>query len=323
MSENAPGFNAPCRYGRRGRPHPYPWPRFHAKPTGMVLPFNIPPDRPVLIAGPTASGKSALALRIAETGGGLVVNADAIQVYDNWNILTARPDAGDLARAPHALYGHVAWDQAYSVGHWLRDVAPLLAGNQRLVIVGGSGLNFRALTEGLAEIPAIPAEIRKEAGSRTLEELISGLDARTATRLDLCNRARVQRAWEVLRSTGRGLAEWQAETPPPLLPVSACTALQVEAPVDWLDARIARRFDRMLERGALEEVAANRPRWNPDLPSMKAIGAPELMAYLHGVIPLEQAAADASVATRQYAKRQRTWLRARMGGWRRVPASAI
>lgn len=291
--------------------------------TAMICLADIPPDRPVLIAGPTASGKSALALRLAETGGGVVVNADAIQVYDNWHVLTARPGPADLARAPHALYGHVDWDQTYSVGHWLRDVTPLLASGQRLIVVGGSGLNFRALTEGLADIPPIPAPVRTEAEALPLPDLIADLDARTAGGIDLHNRARVQRAWEVLRATGRGLADWQADTPPPLLAAADCTALRIDAPVDWLNGRVARRFDAMLAAGALDEAAANRPRWNPALPSMKAIGAPELMAHLDGAIPLDQAREAATTATRQYAKRQRTWLRARMADWVGIDATAI
>ena len=281
---------------------------------------TIPADRPILIAGPTASGKSALALRIAQAQGGIIVNADALQVYKNWCVLTARPDAADLAAAPHRLYGHVAWDAAYSVGHWLREVAALMAG-PRLIIVGGTGLYFRALTEGLADIPATPAAIRTKADALSLTEMIATLDPATAKGIDLNNRARVQRAWEVLQATGRGLAAWQAHTPAPLLPLASCTALRMDAPVEWLNTRIARRFDMMLDRGALAEAEANWPRWNPNLPAMKAIGAQELISHLHGELTLTQARDAAIIASRQYAKRQRTWFRARMGDWRGIDPS--
>lgn len=286
---------------------------------------DLSADLPVLIAGPTASGKSALALRIAQAAGGVVINADAIQVYANWRVLTARPGPGDLARAPHALYGHVDWHTPYSVGHWLRDLAPLLVahaqgGGPRPVIVGGTGLYFRALTEGLAEIPPTPPALRAQADAMPLAALVAALDAATADAIDLRNRARVQRAWEVLTATGRGMARWQAETPAPLLPLSRAVALRVDAPVDWLNDRIARRFDQMLASGALEEARANLPGYDPALPSMKAIGAPELIAHLRGEITRKQAREAATIATRQYAKRQRTWFRARMTAWRGLAA---
>jgi tRNA delta(2)-isopentenylpyrophosphate transferase len=180
----------------------------------------LDPDRPVLLAGPTASGKSALALAVAEAQGRAVVNADALQVYANWRVLSARPDAQDCARAPHLLYGHVGADQPYSAGHWLREVAALIAERPAPVIVGGTGLYFTALTAGLAQIPDIPAHVRAEGNDRMRVEgraaLLAELDAATAARIDPLNPARVQRAWEVLRATGRGLARWQDETPPPL-----------------------------------------------------------------------------------------------------------
>ncbi|WP_439138271.1 tRNA (adenosine(37)-N6)-dimethylallyltransferase MiaA [Roseicyclus sp.] len=286
----------------------------------MIELNTIPDNFPVLIAGPTASGKSALALRIAQAQGGIIVNADALQVYENWRVLTARPDAADLAAAPHHLYGHVGWDTPYSVGHWLREVTDLIDG-QRPIIVGGTGLYFRALTEGLAEIPPTPPEIRALADGIALDEMIATLDPDTAAGIDLHNRARVQRAWEVLEATGQGLAAWQATTPAPLLPPAACFALRIDAPVDWLNERITRRFDAMLDRGALEEAEANWTRWDPNLPSMKAIGAPELMSYLHGEMTLAAARDAAIIASRQYAKRQRTWFRARLGDWRGIDPS--
>ena len=283
---------------------------------------DLDPARPVLIAGPTASGKSGLALEIAAAQGGVIVNADALQVFANWRVLTARPGDDDLARAPHALYGHVAWDAAYSVGHWLRDVAPLLEGDARPIIVGGTGLYFTALTEGLAEIPATPPDIRAEADRRRAAsghaDLLAELDDETRSRIDTRNPMRVQRAWEVLRTTGRGLASWQDETGPPLLPLSRAQPLVIDAAREWLEERIVRRFDRMLEAGALDEARANLPLWDPALPSMKAIGAPELIAHLRGEMTLDQARAAAILATRRYAKRQRTWFRSRMARWPRI-----
>jgi tRNA dimethylallyltransferase len=280
---------------------------------------HLSPDRPVLIAGPTASGKSALALRIAQDHGGVIVNADAIQVFANWRVLTARPSIADETRVQHLLYGHIPGDAPYSVGHWLREVSPLLTGGMRPIIVGGTGLYFTALTEGLAQIPALPAHIRPEAEARLqqggLDALLADLDAATLSRIDQRNPMRVQRAWEVWRGTGRGLAAWQDTTPPPLLPLSQASAILVDAPKDWLNARIARRFDAMLAEGALDEARANLATWNPDHLSAKAIGAPELIAHLQGQMTLAAAQEAATIATRQFAKRQRTWFRARMRGW--------
>ncbi len=277
---------------------------------------------PVLIAGPTAAGKSALALAIARAQGGIIINGDALQVYQNWRILTARPSPKDIARAPHALYGHIAGDQPYSVGHWLREVAPYLAGNRRPIITGGSGLNFAALTNGLADIPDTPPEIRamgeKMLVERGLAAMVAALDTATRGKIDSQNPARVARAWEVWQNTGRGLAAWQADTAPPLLALTACYPIVLEAERDWLRTRIERRFDAMLEEGVLDEACANLSRWNPADPSAKAIGARALMAHLLGEIPLEVARAQAIVASQQYAKRQRSWFRARMQGWHAI-----
>ena len=276
---------------------------------------QIEPDRPVLIAGPTASGKSALALAIAETQGGTIINADASQVYDCWRLITARPSPEEEARAPHRLYGHLPWNAVYSAGDWLRDVAPLLRGDARPIIVGGTGLYFSALTEGLAAIPPVPPEVRAEADGLDLDSLLAGVDPATRAGIDTRNRARVQRAWEVERATGRSLAAWQADTPPPLMALESAQALVLDAPKDWLDPRIARRFDLMLDQGALDEVAAMRARHDPALPAFRAIGVPELMDHVTGRITLTEARERAIVATRQYAKRQRTWFRARMRRW--------
>ena len=280
----------------------------------------LTPDTPVLIAGPTASGKSALALAIARAQGGVVVNADALQVFDGWRLLTARPSDADLAQAPHALYGHVPLKGDYSVGHWLRDVAPLLGG-ARPIIVGGTGLYFTALTEGLAEIPPVPPAVRARGDALPLPALLDGIDAATRARIDTANRMRVQRAWEVQEATGRSLSDWQDATPPPLLPLDRTLPLLIDAPRDWLTPRIARRFDMMLDAGVLAEAAAIRPQWHPADRSARAIGAAELMAHLDGEMSLTQARAAAIIATRQYAKRQRTWFKGRMRGWHRLNAA--
>lgn len=289
--------------------------------------FKLPaisPERPVLIAGPTASGKSALALQIAEAEGGVIVNADALQVYSDWRLLTARPSPEEEARAPHALYGHVAGTHPYSVGEWLSELRSLAARGQRLIVVGGTGLYFAALTEGLAAIPPTPARLRADADAlrqtpEGLARMIAALDAKTAAKIDLQNPMRVQRAYEVLQTTGRNLAAWQAETPAPDLALSSVQPLVLEADKDWLNARIERRFDLMLDQGALAEAEANLAGWSPDAPSSKAIGAPELIAHLKGEISLKEARARAIIASRQYAKRQRSWFRARMTQWHKLP----
>lgn len=276
---------------------------------------KISPDQPVLIAGPTASGKSALALKIAEQQGGVIINADASQVYDCWRVITARPTADEEAGTKHALYGHLPYDAAYSAGHWLREVTPLLGGPDRPIIIGGTGLYYTALTVGMAEIPPTPVEIRAIGDGLPIEDMLVVLDPETKSRIDVQNRARVQRAWEVLQATGKPLSAWQDDTPPPLLPVSACAALVFDVDKDWLETRIRRRFDLMLDQGALDEARAMQERYDPALPSCRAIGVPELMGYLSGDLTIEQAREQASVATRRFAKRQRTWFRSKMRDW--------
>lgn len=280
---------------------------------------SLSPERPVLIAGPTASGKSALASEVVARQGGVIVNADALQVFANWRVLTARPSVEDEARAPHALYGHVAREVTYSVGHWLRDVAPLLSGSERAVIVGGTGLYFTALTAGLAQIPPTPPQIRSEGDALMARDgipaMLAELDADTLAKIDQLNPMRVQRAWEVWRATGRGLASWQNDTPAPMLALNDAQPLLLNADRDWLAARIEHRFDIMLAHGALDEARANLPDWDPALPSSKAIGAPELIAHLKGEMTLNAAREAGIIATRQYAKRQRTWFRSKMRDW--------
>lgn len=287
---------------------------------------GIAPDRHVLIAGPTASGKSALALAIAHAQGGVIVNADALQVWACWQVLTARPAPGDEAAAPHQLYGHVAAHRDYSVGSWLTEVAALKTSGARLIVVGGTGLYLTALTEGLAPIPPVPPDVRAEADrlrldAGGLDRMIAGLDPVTAARIDRLNPMRVQRAWEVQRATGRGLADWQMDTPPPLIAPNSAERLVLQADRNRLAARIERRFDAMLDAGALEEVRATLPVWQPRAQWTKAIGAPELAAHLRGELTLAEAREAAVVATRQYAKAQRSWFRNRMPDWTPVAAA--
>ena len=282
---------------------------------------DIQPHTPVLIAGPTASGKSALALRIAREQGGTIINADALQVFDGWRILTARPDEDDLRAAPHALYGHVPVDQPYSVGDWLRDL-DALPRDSRPIIVGGTGLYFAALTEGLAAIPPIPPDVRTAADALARDAMLADLDAATTAQIDVLNRARVQRAWEVWTATGRSIVDWQRDTPPPRLPLDQVKAFVLDAPKDWLTPRIAQRFDQMLEQGLLDEARAMRPKWDPSHPSSKAIGAPEIIAHIDGALSLDDTRDAVIIATRQYAKRQRTWFRRRMSNWAWIAASS-
>lgn len=290
--------------------------------------LKINPLKPILIAGPTASGKSALAMELAQGYAAeynpIIINADALQVYDCWRVLTARPSRADEARVKHRLYGQVAHDQSYSVGHWLRDLLPYLDVNRTNlpIIVGGTGLYFTALTEGLADIPDIPAEIRQAADKRFAVSGLVGLiadlqqhDPKVLTKIDPQNPVRVQRAWEVWRATGRSITDWQADTPPPMLPLSDCNAFVLNAPKDWLTPRINGRFQKMLAAGALEECRENLTLFNAIRPASRAIGAPELVAYLKGEITIDEAIVAAETATRRYAKRQRSWFRARMQDW--------
>lgn len=293
------------------------------RPELKALLARLPREGHVLLAGPTASGKSDLALEIAESLGGTIVNADALQVYDCWRILTARPDKQALARVPHHLYGHIPCRRSYSVGDWLQELARILeTATGPLIITGGTGLYFAALTEGLAEIPPAPDDIRRDGARRLetagLEALLGELDAPTRARIDIANPARVLRAWEVLQATGRGLRAWQDDTGPPLLPLAQVTALVLAPCPAWLETRIAARFDAMIARGALDEVRAQLSLLETDLPAARAIGAAELAAHLRGEVTLDAAVAAAKAATRRYAKRQRTWMRNRMAAWTRL-----
>ena len=276
---------------------------------------QLSPEQPVLIAGPTASGKSSLALAIAETQGGVIVNADASQIYNCWRVITACPSKDEEARALHALYRHTAYNAPHSAGHWLREVAPVLEDAQRPIIVGGTGLYFTALTQGLADIPATPPEVRLQGDKLDLAFMLEQLDLDTVSRIDVANRARVQRAWEVHTSTGRGLARWQDETPPPLVDPKHSFNIVLDAEKEWLTPRIEQRFDLMVAGGAMDEIASMDVHYDPTLPSCRAIGVAELIKCHRGEHDLQAAREEACIATRQYAKRQRTWFRSKMKNW--------
>lgn len=277
--------------------------------------------RAVLIAGPTASGKSALALRLAERMGGSIINADSMQVYRDFRVLTARPTPEEESRAPHLLYGHVDAAEHYSAGRWLADASRALAEVERTgrlpIFVGGTGLYFKALSQGLSSMPPVPeavrSTIRGEAGGIAAAELHARLAARdpaTAARLRPSDRQRIVRAFEIFEATGRPLVEWQASPGKPLIAPEDSMAVFLSVDRADLRARIDTRFDKMLAESALEEVRAFSARkLDPALPAMKAHGAPWLMKHLAGEISLEEAAKEAKADTRKYAKRQETWFR--------------
>ena len=281
----------------------------------------------VLIAGPTASGKSALALAIARERNGVVVNADSMQVYRDLRVLTARPTLDDESQAPHRLYGHVDGSLNYSVGHYLRDAAAALdeaRGARRLpILVGGTGLYFKALLEGLSEIPPVPAPIREIVRRRSegkesqaLHAELASRDAETARRLQPNDRLRVLRALEVLEATGRPLVEFQGRRQAAPLAEAPTVRVFLNPDRAALRTRIDRRFTAMIDQCALEEVRALAARrLDPMLPVMRAHGVPGLLAHLRGEISLEAAIERGQADTRRYAKRQFTWFRHQMPGW--------
>jgi tRNA dimethylallyltransferase len=281
----------------------------------------------VLIAGPTASGKSALALELAERLGGVIVNADSMQVYRDLRIITARPTPKEEARAPHRLYGHVDAAENYSVGRWCRDAGEVLkdiaAQGCVAILVGGTGLYFKALTTGLAAVPPIPADIRAEVRSRlqnegapALHTELVRLDPATAQRLMVHDRSRISRALEVMLATGRSLSDWHREGLPPIVDPARAAKVFLTCERKELVRRIETRFAGMLAAGALGEVRALAARnLDPTLPAMKAHGVPWLIRHLNGEISIEEAAAGAIMDTRRYAKRQLTWFRNQMKDW--------
>ena len=276
-------------------------------------------EKPILLVGPTASGKSKIAMSLAIKLGRHIVNADSLQVYSNWRILTARPTIKDEEIIPHHLYGHKAPDEEYSVGHWLRDLSNILTTNKKVIIVGGTGLYFSALTGGLANIPKISDETKIISKKRFLkygiQDLLKDLDKETLESIDINNQMRVIRAWEVLKETGKSLNKWQTRTGSPILPLNKCQPLVINPDKNDLDKKIKMRFEEMVKMGALDEARKNLDMWNQDIIASKAIGASELISYLKNEISLDEAITNASIATRQYAKRQRTWIKARMKQW--------
>lgn len=284
-----------------------------------------------LIAGPTASGKSALAMRLAEKCSGLVVNADSMQVYADLRLLSARPSEAEEARVPHRLYGFVQAGEEFSVGRYLEAIGPLIeaarGGGQRLVVVGGTGLYFRALTEGLVPTPAIPPEVRafwrqKASEGYDLHAELARRDPRRASELNLADKPRLLRAIELHAATGRGYSEWLAENSGvPALRAGEFSGLFVDPPRERLHEAIDRRFEGMMESGALDEVAgllAMRPALARNLGVMKAHGVPHLADFLEGRITRGEAIARGQVDTRRYARRQVIFARKYLSGpaWR-------
>ncbi|SIO33702.1 tRNA dimethylallyltransferase [Bradyrhizobium erythrophlei] len=275
----------------------------------------------MLIAGPTASGKSAFALDLAQKTGGVVINTDSMQVYRDLRILTARPTLEEEAQAPHRLYGHVDAAVNFSAGAWVSDAAKALAEaraqNRLPIFTGGSGLYFKALTRGLSAVPPIAAEVREDVRARLERDgveashaALAQKDPVSAERLKPRDRTRIARALEVVEATGRSLTDWHREGLPPLLPPGQFSAIFLAPDREDLYARIDARFDVMLAAGAREEVAALAARkLDPLLPAMKAHGVPTLIRHLQGEITLEQAAEIGRADTRHYAKRQFTWFR--------------
>lgn len=285
--------------------------------------------RAVLIAGPTASGKSALALEKAEALDGVIVNADSMQVYDVLHVLTARPPAADLSRAPHLLYGTVPPSERFSTGAWYAAVRDIIAdpdhAGRSLVFVGGTGLYFEALLNGVAVVPEVPkeaveaAEIEVAGMDRSARaELLAQRDPKMAKRIGVPDRQRVVRALSVLLATGKSLAYWQDQEQFGLLDDFAVERLVKDPDRDLLRERIAERFRLMMDGPAIEEVKTLLALdLDPSLPAMKAIGVPEIRAMLSGDLTRQEAEERAIIATHQYAKRQRTWLRNRMADWPR------
>ena len=275
----------------------------------------------ILIAGPTASGKSALALALAEKFDAEIINADSMQVYRDLRIITARPSVEEEQRVPHRLYGHIDAAENFSVGRWCEEAAAALAASRRAehaaVLVGGTGLYFNALTRGIAAVPPIPPDIRQHVRERLASNGVAALyaelkehDPAAAARLKPGDRARITRALEVVLATGRSLIDWHEDNKPPGLDAAVAAKIFLMPERDELLRRIDARFDTMMAAGALEEVRALAARnLNPNLPAMKAHGVPWLVRHLEGEIALEQAVEEAKRDTRRYTKRQATWFR--------------
>ncbi len=283
----------------------------------------------VLIAGPTASGKSALALEIAKCLDGVVINVDSMQVYRELRILSARPSEEEAAQAPHRLYGHISARDPYSVAHWLEDAASVLSEcadtGHVPIFVGGTGLYFKSLLEGLSQIPEIDTDIRaswrRRSSAVSAENLHQELEKRDppmAARLDRGDSQRIVRALEVIESTGKSLADWQNQKAAPLLNASLAAAKVVLSPPrGWLHERIGARFDQMIAMGGMEEaVSLSRMGLEAGSTALRAIGVETLAAAAEGTLGLSDAIERSKAQTRQYAKRQETWFRNQMPDWR-------
>ncbi|KRE00298.1 tRNA dimethylallyltransferase [Bosea sp. Root381] len=290
--------------------------------------------RAVLIAGPTASGKSALAVTLARRLDGTVVNADSMQVYTDLRIITARPTPDEEAMAPHRLYGHVDGAVNYSAMRYAADAAALLPELADVgslpILVGGTGLYFKALTEGFSAIPSVPEAVRSAFRARVegqetslLHAELAGIDPEMAQRLKPGDRMRIMRALEVHEATGRSIASFQGERHPGPLDGLPLLKLFVSPEREVVRARIDRRFEQMMAQGALDEVAALRERrLDPLLPAMRAHGVPGLIAHLDGALSLDEAIRRGQADTRAYAKRQVTWFRHQMTDWQAVAPDA-
>ncbi|MCD4514167.1 tRNA (adenosine(37)-N6)-dimethylallyltransferase MiaA [Brucella pseudogrignonensis] len=275
----------------------------------------------ILIAGPTASGKSALALHMAKKTGGFIVNTDSMQVYDVLDLLSARPQSDELREAEHFLYGHVAPSVSYSTGKWFADVEALLSRadlrTRTPIFVGGTGLYFRALLGGLSQMPEVPADVREhwrnrmsEEGAEALHSALTELDPEIAATLRPTDSQRIVRALEVFEGTGKSLLHWQKNTGTALVDDASATKIVLLPDRKWLGERIAQRFNLMWDHGALDEVRVlNALHLDPALPAMKAIGVREISAFFAGEMTREDAIERSIIATRQYAKRQSTWFR--------------
>lgn len=291
----------------------------------------------ILITGPTASGKSALAVRLAAEHGGVVINADSMQVYDTLSVLTARPQPEDMGGIEHRLYGHVPAGAAYSTGDWLREATALVRElrerGKRPVFVGGTGLYFRALTGGLSDMPAIPNGVRERVrarlaaeGAEALHRELAERDPETAARLMVGDGQRIVRALEVIEATGKSISTFQSASGPAVIDPERAEKIVVLPDRAVLAARIDRRFGLMLKAGAVDEVKALLAQdLPPAMPVMKAIGVPQIAAMLAGEMREADAIERGAAATRQYAKRQMTWFRNQLDeSWRRIdPLVAI
>ena len=297
----------------------------------MIEELGIHPEtnKIILIAGTTASGKSGLAMALARRHGGIIINADSLQVYECWRILTARPSLEDELAIPHYLFGHVPCNQSYTISQWLAEIKILLAENKDKlkIIVGGTGMYFSTLTSGFADIPDIKDATREDGENLLQEDGVEGMlaylrqnDPATYASLDKQNPRRVQRAWEVFHSTGIGLASWFRNNQDPIVNITEAKAIVLDLAKDRLENNIQVRLEQMIRSGVLDECRNNIAIMNNHHSAAKAIGANELIDHLKGKSTLAEATRKTQIATRQYAKRQRTWFRNKMKHWEWVNA---